>query len=121
MRITLVNALPSMVILVSITQVVQICCPRKHKATVHLPRWKQIYSVVGVLQAGVDNIALVDNIVRPLHRLVLVLVALHALHALHALAHRIHVAADGRLHVVALCRHSLFLSVFVGYKSISIF
>ena len=117
MRITLVDALPSMVILVSITQVVQICCPGKHKATIHLPRWKQIYSVVGVLQAGVDNIALVDNVVRPLHRLVLVLAALDALLA----THRIHVAADGCLHVVALCRHSLFLSVFVGYKSISIF
>ena len=117
MRITLVDALPSMVILVSITQVVQICCPRKHKTTVHLPRWKQIYSVVGVLQAGVDNIALVDDVVRPLHRLVLVLLAHHTLLA----THRIHVAADGRLHVVALCRHSLFLPVFVAQKSISIF
>ena len=121
MRIALVDALPSMVILVSITQVVQICCPGKHKTTVHLPRWKQIYSMIGVLQAGVDNIALVDNVVRPLHRLGLALIALHAIHALLALAHRIHVAADGCLHVVALCRHSLFLSVFVGYKSISIF
>ena len=118
MRIALVDALPSMVILVSITQVVQICCPRKHKATVHLPRWKQIYSMIGVLQAGVDNIALVDNVVRPLHRLVLVLVAHHTL---LALAHRIHVAADSRLHVVALCRHSLFLPVFDAQKSISIF
>ncbi len=120
MRIALVDALPSIIILVSITQVVQICCPRKHKATVHLPRWKQIYSMIGVLQAGVDNIALVDNVVRPLHRLVLVLAALIAIHTLLAI-HRIHVAADGRLHVVALCRHSLFLPVFVAQKSISIF
>ena len=118
MRIALINALPSIIILVSITQVVQICCPGKHKATVHLPRWKQIYSMIGVLQAGVDNIALVDNVVRPLHRLVLVLVAHHTL---LALAHRIHVAADGCLHVVALCRHSLFLPVFDAQKSISIF